>query len=94
MVFVTLTPDYIVPELLRAPPETKLKNRVLAFDMNMGCSGFMYGLQVASSLIDSGAARRVLLVTPIPTPGTFTRAIARRPACLARRGGHHHCRVE
>ena len=33
-----------------------------AFDIEIACSGFIYGLTVASSLIQSGVYRRVLLV--------------------------------
>jgi 3-oxoacyl-[acyl-carrier-protein] synthase-3 len=38
-----------------------LRPNVMAFDVNMGCSGFMYGLQIADTLIRSGTASRVLL---------------------------------
>jgi 3-oxoacyl-[acyl-carrier-protein] synthase-3 len=31
--------------------------------MNLGCSGFIYGLRLADSLIQSGVARHVLLIT-------------------------------
>lgn len=34
-----------------------------AFDFNLGCSGFTYGLGMAKGLIDSGQAEKVLLVT-------------------------------
>lgn len=34
-----------------------------ALDFNLGCSGYVYGLSLATGLIASGAARRVLLVT-------------------------------
>jgi 3-oxoacyl-[acyl-carrier-protein] synthase-3 len=34
-----------------------------AFDYNLGCSGFTYGLWLARALILSGSARKVLLVT-------------------------------
>jgi 3-oxoacyl-[acyl-carrier-protein] synthase-3 len=34
-----------------------------ALDFNLGCSGFVYGLALADGLIQSGTARRILLVT-------------------------------
>ena len=34
-----------------------------ALDFNLGCSGFVYGLALAEGLIQSRAARRVLLIT-------------------------------
>ena len=36
---------------------------VLALDINMGCSGYIYSLEVARSLIVSGAATKILLAT-------------------------------
>jgi 3-oxoacyl-[acyl-carrier-protein] synthase-3 len=33
----------------------------MGFDLAAACSGFVYGLIVATKLIESGAARRVLL---------------------------------
>ncbi|GHV55835.1 3-oxoacyl-ACP synthase [Synergistales bacterium] len=40
-----------------------LGNSVGAFDINLGCSGFVYGLLAARSLVASGAAKNVLLAT-------------------------------
>jgi 3-oxoacyl-[acyl-carrier-protein] synthase-3 len=34
-----------------------------ALDFNLGCSGFVYGLSLAKGLVESGAARCVLLLT-------------------------------
>jgi 3-oxoacyl-[acyl-carrier-protein] synthase III len=36
--------------------------KAAAFDLNAACSGFVYGLHIASSLIRSGAHSRILLV--------------------------------
>jgi 3-oxoacyl-[acyl-carrier-protein] synthase III len=87
VVFCTQTPDYIMPPnscLLHGKLE--LKPEVLAFDINLGCSGYMYGLQVADSLIQSGAVDRVLLATS----DTSTRYIHpgdRATRCLFGDGG-------
>lgn len=40
-----------------------LETDIGAFDFNLGCSGFIYGLAIAKSLINSGIASNVLLVT-------------------------------
>ena len=40
----------------------KLKTSCLAFDVNLGCSGFVYGLAIASSLISAGLVKSGLLV--------------------------------
>lgn len=43
-----------------------------AFDFNLGCSGYEYGLVVAKGLIQSGAAKNVLLITS----ETYTKYLA------------------
>jgi len=60
----TQTPDYPLPTtacLLQS--RLHLKTSVGALDFNLGCSGYVYGLSLADGLIQSGAARRVLLLT-------------------------------
>jgi 3-oxoacyl-[acyl-carrier-protein] synthase-3 len=39
-----------------------LPHGALAFDVNLGCSGYPYGLVIANGLIAAGAARRILLL--------------------------------
>ena len=43
--------------------ELKLSGEIGCVDVNLGCSGFTYGLGLASALIDSGNCNNVLLVT-------------------------------
>jgi 3-oxoacyl-[acyl-carrier-protein] synthase III len=63
IVFATMTPDYFFPgngPVLQAKmgfPET-----IPTFDIRQQCSGFLYGLDLADSLIRSGKYRRVLLI--------------------------------
>ncbi|MFB7057007.1 beta-ketoacyl-ACP synthase 3 [Streptomyces vinaceus] len=62
VVLATISPDRLVPA---GAPEVAARlglGTVPAFDMASGCSGFLYGLAVASSMITSGAFDRVLLV--------------------------------
>lgn len=64
VIFCTETPDYIIPPnsgLLHG--RLDMPTDVLAFDINIGCSGYVYGLEVARSLIVSETSRRVLLAT-------------------------------
>jgi 3-oxoacyl-[acyl-carrier-protein] synthase-3 len=87
VIFCTESPDYIMPPnacLLHG--ELGLPPEVLAFDINLACSGYVYGLQLAASLIRSGAAGRVLLATA----DTYTRYIHpgdRATRCLFGDGG-------
>jgi 3-oxoacyl-[acyl-carrier-protein] synthase-3 len=63
VVFVTQTPDFQQPStanLLHGRmffPKT-----TAAFDVNQGCSGWVYGLYLASAMIEAGGCHRVLLL--------------------------------
>jgi len=64
LIFCTQSPDYYLPSsacLLQQ--RLRLGRHVGAFDFNLGCSGFVYGLQLAKSLVVAGQARNVLLIT-------------------------------
>lgn len=64
LLLCTQTPDYLVPTTAcLVQNRLGLRKSVGAFDINLGCSGFVYGLGVAASLIESGQAGRVLLLT-------------------------------
>ena len=63
LLYVTQSPDYFLPssscilqERLSLSSDTKV------FDINLGCSGFIYGLSVAAAYIESGLSENVLLV--------------------------------
>lgn len=61
--FVTQTPDHFLPATaFIAHRELKLKDHCLAFDIGLGCSGYVYGLWVAAQFIASGSCKRVLLL--------------------------------
>jgi len=63
VVFVSQTPDYPLPATA-----CLLQNRLglskscAAFDVNQGCSGYIYGLCLSASLVESGLQRVLLLV--------------------------------
>lgn len=64
ILFCTQSPDYFLPT-----SACLLQNRLGvptaagALDFNLGCSGYVYGLSLAKGLIETGQARRVLLLT-------------------------------
>lgn len=63
LLFVTQTPDSWQPcNANRLHGLLDLPHGVAALDINQGCSGWVYGLQLAHALIASAAARRVLLL--------------------------------
>jgi 3-oxoacyl-[acyl-carrier-protein] synthase-3 len=64
IIFCTQSPDYIMPSnafLLQR--DLGLKKNLIAFDYNLACSGFIYGLVMAASFIRSGIAKNLLLIT-------------------------------
>lgn len=63
VILVTQTPDYLLPTSACLIQERLgLKNGCGAFDINLGCSGYIYGLAVAKGLVDAGIAANVLLI--------------------------------
>src|SRR5690606_19340176 len=61
--FVSQTPDYRLPATACAlHGRLGLGSQVIAFDINLGCSGYPYGLWLAMTTIASGAVNRVLLL--------------------------------
>jgi 3-oxoacyl-[acyl-carrier-protein] synthase III len=63
VILVTQTPDYAAPSSAIALQHILgLPITTMAFDMRLGCSGFVYGLSVASSLVEAGLSRVLLCV--------------------------------
>ncbi|MEM7790571.1 MAG: 3-oxoacyl-[acyl-carrier-protein] synthase III C-terminal domain-containing protein [Verrucomicrobiota bacterium] len=63
LIFVTQTPDYSQPcNAAVLHGRLGLKKSVAAFDVNLGCSGYVYGLWLAYMMIESGSCRNVLLL--------------------------------
>jgi 3-oxoacyl-[acyl-carrier-protein] synthase-3 len=64
LLYCTQSPDYFLPAtacLLQH--RLGLRTDIAALDFNLGCSGYIYGLGLARGLIESGQAKRVLLLT-------------------------------
>ena len=63
LIFVSQTPDYQLPATACVlQSRLGLSNNTIAYDINLGCSGYSYGLFLASTLINSGVDRVLLLV--------------------------------
>ncbi|MBU0683471.1 MAG: ketoacyl-ACP synthase III, partial [Candidatus Omnitrophica bacterium] len=64
LIFCTQSPDYYLPSCACILQDRlHLKTTVGAFDINQGCSGYIYGLAVAKGLIQSKIARHILFIT-------------------------------
>ena len=63
MIFVVQTPDYILPATAHAiHHQLELPKTCGCFDINLGCSGYVYGLWVAASLLAANGYKKVLLL--------------------------------
>ncbi len=64
VILCTQSPDYFLPtSACILQDKLQLSNNCGALDINLGCSGFVYGLGLAKGLIVSEQAKNVLLVT-------------------------------
>src|SRR5262249_34987761 len=64
LIHCTQTPDYLLPTtacLLQQ--RLGLSKQIAAFDINLGCTQYVYALSVAHSMIVSGVANRALVLT-------------------------------
>lgn len=64
LILCTQAPDYVLPtSACVLQDRLGLPTRVGALDINLGCSGFVYGVSLATGLIAAKAAQTILLVT-------------------------------
>jgi 3-oxoacyl-[acyl-carrier-protein] synthase-3 len=79
LIFCTQSPDYFTPTTAcLIQDRLGLRTSCGAVDINQGCSGYIYGLALAKSLVEAATARTVLLVTA----DTYTKFINRRDRSL------------
>ncbi|MEU4348196.1 beta-ketoacyl-ACP synthase 3 [Streptomyces sp. NPDC023838] len=62
LIVATTTPDRLCPATAPDVAARLSLGNIAAFDLGGGCSGFLYGCEVAAGLIESGRARRVVVV--------------------------------
>jgi 3-oxoacyl-[acyl-carrier-protein] synthase-3 len=79
LIFCTQSPDYFTPTTACVMQDRLgLRTSCGAIDINQGCSGYIYGLALAKSLVEAGTAANVLLITA----DTYTKFINRRDRSL------------
>lgn len=80
VIFVTQTPDYRIPNNASLfHGKFGLNPNCLCYDINHGCSGYIYGLLNAFSLIEAGTCKKILLLVG----DTLTKVINPRDKSLA-----------
>ena len=64
VILCTQAPDYVLPTTACILQDRLgIASSAGALDVNLGCSGFVYGLSLAKGLVETGSARCVLLLT-------------------------------
>jgi 3-oxoacyl-[acyl-carrier-protein] synthase-3 len=64
VILCTQSPDYFLPtSACLIQDQLGIPTSAGAFDINLGCSGFVYGLGIAKGFIASGQAKNILFIT-------------------------------
>ena len=80
IIYITQSPEYNLPSgSCIIQNRLNLSKKVMTLDINQGCSGFVYGLNLASALINNGTAKSILLICS----DTYTKYIDKKDkTCL------------
>lgn len=63
LVFVSQTPDFRMPATsVILQDRLGLPQSTIAFDINLGCSAFLYGMSVVYSMMEKGGLRKALIL--------------------------------
>lgn len=63
LIFISQTQDYRMPATAcTLQHRLGLNNSCIAFDVNLGCSAFIYGMSIAYSMMQTGAIRKALIL--------------------------------
>lgn len=82
LIMVTQTPDYFLPSTsCLIHRDLRLAESCATFDVGLGCSGYPYGLWLASMMIQTGSVKRALVLHG-ETPSLFTHPDDRATALL------------
>lgn len=64
VILATQSPDHFLPPTACIiQDKLGIPTTAGAFDFDLGCSGYVYGMAIAGSFVDSGLAKKVLLLT-------------------------------
>ncbi|RNC64395.1 beta-ketoacyl-ACP synthase III [Proteiniphilum sp. X52] len=62
VIFATSTPDHIFPSAASIVAEQNGIKNAFCFDMEVACSGFVYGLEICNGLIQTGKYKKIILL--------------------------------
>lgn len=62
VIFATSTPDHIFPSTASIVAENIGIKNAFCFDMEVACSGFIYGLEICNGLVKTGKYKKIILL--------------------------------
>jgi len=62
VIFATSTPDHLFPSAASIVAENNGIKNAFCFDMEVACSGFVYGLEICKGLIKTGKYKKIILL--------------------------------
>lgn len=62
VIFATSTPDHLFPSAASIVAENNRIKHAFCFDMEVACSGFIYGLEICNGLIKTGKYKKIILL--------------------------------
>lgn len=62
VIFATTTPDHVFPSAASIVAENNGIKNAFCFDMEVACSGFVYGLEICNGLIKTGKYKKIILL--------------------------------
>jgi 3-oxoacyl-[acyl-carrier-protein] synthase III len=62
IIVATVTPDYLFPATAALVQKRIGATKAFAFDLSAACSGFLYALSTGGNMIESGRAKKVLVI--------------------------------
>lgn len=62
VIFATSTPDHVFPSSASMVAENCNIKNAFCFDMEVACSGFVYGLEICNGLIKTGKYKKIILL--------------------------------
>jgi 3-oxoacyl-[acyl-carrier-protein] synthase-3 len=63
LIFISQTPDYLIPNTASVIHQRMgMSRKCIAFDINLGCSGYVYGLSIMGSLLQNIPGGKGLLL--------------------------------
>jgi 3-oxoacyl-[acyl-carrier-protein] synthase-3 len=72
LIVVTQSPDYLIPSTaIIIQDRMKLPTTTIAYDINLGCSGYPFGIYTVGSMLSAGGLKKALLLVGDKCASTY-----------------------